>query len=107
MPRISCALPIFAATLMIAPVAFAKDVTEKTMFTKANGTKVVDKTTLNTKTDKATVKSTITRTNGETKTVEAKVSPDVTGGYTVSKSATGFNGQTHTSTSHVGGSKKA
>ena len=107
MTRISYVLPVFAATLLIAPVAFAKDVTEKTTFTNANGTKVVDKTTLNTKTDKVTVKSTTTRTNGESKTVDAKVSPDVTGGFTVSKSVTGFNGQTHTSTSHVGGGKKA
>ena len=107
MTRTSYVLPIIAATLMVAPVALARDVTEKTTFTRANGTKVVDKTTLNTKTDNITVKSTITRTNGEIKTVEAKVSPDVRGGFTVSKSVTGFSGQTHTSTSHVGGGKKA
>ena len=107
MSRFNIALPFLVVALTSAPVTFAKDLTATRTFTKSDGDKVVDTTTFNTKKDSVNIKSTTTRTDGETKTVDTKTVPDKTGGFTVTKSVTGFDGKNHTSKSHVGGSKKA
>lgn len=106
MNRFKVALPAVVAALLFSPVAFAKDITETNTLTKPNGTKVSERTTLNTKTDVTTETTKTTRKDGDTKTITDRFSPAVQGGFNVSKTTTGFNGQTHSSSSHVGGGKK-
>lgn len=107
MTKTSIAIPLFAAVLTVATGALAKDITESKTITRPNGTKIVDRTTLNTRTDVVTETSKITRTDGQTKTVDARVSPSDEGGFTVSRTVTGFDGQTRKTTDHVGGGKRA
>ena len=102
MNRLVSAVVISSVALSIAPAAFARDIKETRTFTKANGTKIVSHTNFHTKTDVTDEKVTATRTDGQVRTVSEKTSPDAKGGFNVSKTTTGFNGMTHTSTSSVG-----
>ncbi len=102
MTRLIASASIVAISLAMAPTAFARDIKETKTFTKANGTKIVSHTNFHTKTDVTDEKVTATRTDGQVRTVSEKISPDAKGGFNVSKTTTGFNGNTHTSTSTVG-----
>ena len=102
MNRFITAISIASVSLIVAPAAFARDIKETRTLTKANGTKIVSHTNFNTKTDVTDEKVTATRTDGQVRTVSEKISPDTKGGFNVSKTVTGFNGTTHTSTSTVG-----
>ncbi len=102
MIRFVSAASVLAIALTVSPVAFAKDIKETKSFTKADGTKIVSHTNFHTKTDVTDEKVTATRTDGQVRTVSEKISPDAKGGFNVSKTTTGFNGMTHTSTSTVG-----
>lgn len=102
MIRFISATSMLALALTAAPVAFAKDVRETKTFAKTDGTKVVAHTNFHSKTDVTDEKVTTTRTDGQIRTVSEKISPNHEGGFTVSKSVTGFSGQTRSSTSTVG-----
>lgn len=102
MTRFISAASIFAVALALAPAAFARDIKETKTFTKADRTRIVAHSNFHTKTDVTTEKVTATRTDGQVRTVSEKTSPNAMGGFTVSKTTTGFNGATHTSTSTVG-----
>ncbi|WP_237478974.1 hypothetical protein [Lichenibacterium dinghuense] len=98
---------LVAATFASVPVAFAKDIKETRTFTKADGTVVVAKTNFHTKTDVTDLKVTKTKTDGKVRTVSEKIAPNHQDGFTVSKTVTGFNGQTHSSTSTVGAGRSS
>ena len=76
---------------------------ESRTFKNNKGRKVTESSMLDQSTGALTQKVTITRPSGKMETVTDTSTPTTNGGFKVSRSQTGFNGQTHASTSHVGG----
>ena len=92
---------ILAAALAVSPTAFAKPVTAVQHLEIGMHTEVTDRTTMYTKTGVITDHVKVTGKDGKVKTVSEKETPAVGGGYTVSKTVKGFDGVSHTTTSHA------
>lgn len=106
MIRFVSAASIAAVALVAAPSAFAKPITTVEHFTTGKHTKVVERVTVHTRTGVIDTHTKITKEDGKTKTIARKETP-AAAGYTVSRTVTGFDGVSRTSTGHAGGHGKA
>lgn len=101
MNRFLFSASIVAVALAAAPAAFATPVTTVDHFTVGKHTKVTERVTTHTKTGVVDTHTTFTKAGGQTKTVSEKATPEATGGYSVSKTVSGFNGRSSSTTSHA------
>ena len=101
--RAALALSLAALPLIAYQSSAEAKLLRRTVVTFASGKKTVDVVSLNTKHDVVANTLTITNKNDQVKTVTTKTTPQKTGGFEVSKTTVGFNGQSHTSSTSVGG----
>ena len=99
---------LIAASLAFAPAAFAKPIKTVEHFNAGKHRHVTEKETVHTKTGVIDFHTKITKLTKadvkETKTISEKETPAATGGYTFSKTVTGFDGKTTKSSGTVSAS---